>query len=431
MSPKLLKRLLIAQTVLLVVVAWTGVWFARDEYREATHKADDDEGLAKPAAVSEEDGVPTVRLSVAAQRNVGLEVAMPEPAQQAMESSVPVVVVDAQPLAELQGRLRAARLDLEAAQAQARASAGEAQRVQALYDDERNASQRALEAARAQAGADAGRVSSAASALAALRQSAALQWGPALARELEADAAGGLIARLAGGRELLLRALLRGDAALPEQAELRLLLPGRSQALTARAISTAGAAAGGTGEALGGGRALLFQARLAPGERAPLPGQRFSAQLRDARQSLQAGVFVPASAVIWHAGQPWIYIRESNEPQPVQGAPEPSAEARAGAAAQAAAKTAKRDADDDDDKPRKPAAAAAEPATEASAPRAPESDAKHETHAFQRRAVPQARRVGDRWFLFGYAEDDPVVVRGAQVLLSEELKYQIRNENDD
>jgi len=31
----------------------------------------------------------------------------------------------------------------------------------------------------------------------------------------------------------------------------------------------------------------------------------------------------------------------------------------------------------------------------------------------------------------GFEEDDPIVVRGAQVLLSEELKYQIRNENDD
>ncbi|MFG5410833.1 hypothetical protein ABXN37_25375 [Piscinibacter sakaiensis] len=50
---------------------------------------------------------------------------------------------------------------------------------------------------------------------------------------------------------------------------------------------------------------------------------------------------------------------------------------------------------------------------------------------FQRRALPAARRVGEQWFVPGLSEDDPVVVRGAQVLLSEELKSQIRNENDD
>jgi len=54
-----------------------------------------------------------------------------------------------------------------------------------------------------------------------------------------------------------------------------------------------------------------------------------------------------------------------------------------------------------------------------------------EEGAFRRRAVPQARRVGEQWFVPGFEEDDPIVVRGAQVLLSEELKYQIRNENDD
>ena len=39
--------------------------------------------------------------------------------------------------------------------------------------------------------------------------------------------------------------------------------------------------------------------------------------------------------------------------------------------------------------------------------------------------------VGDDWFVAGFEDDAEVVVRGAQVLLSEELKFQIKNENDD
>jgi len=427
MNPKLLKRLFVAQTVLLVLVIWAGIYFARDEYHQATQRADDDEGLAKAAAVTEEDGVPTVRLSVAAQHNVGIEVAMPEPAQRGSEATVPVVVLDVQPLAELQGRLRAARAERDAAHSQAAASAGEQRRVQALYDDDRNASLRALDAAKAQAGSDAARERGAEGALAALRESARLQWGAVLARELESDAAGGLLARLAGGRELLLRAMLRGDQVAPERAQLQLNLPGRSAPLQAQWLG----ATGGSGTALGadasGARSLLFRVQLgaAGAGRAPLAGQRMSGQLRDAGRAVEDGVLLPASAIVWHAGQPWIYVRESNEPQPVY-----AAASAPPAPATLAAKTPKPRAadkdDDDDDKPRAPerkAAAAsgtAEPRVEATT-----------VHAFQRRAVPQARRVGDRWFLQGYAEDDPVVMRGAQVLLSEELKYRIRNENDD
>ncbi|HEU4460914.1 MAG TPA: hypothetical protein VFR90_17470 [Methylibium sp.] len=431
MSRAALVRLLVAQTVLLVVVAWAGIWFARDEYRRATAPLDDDEGLARAAAAVEEDGVPTVRLSVAAQRNVGIEVAMPEPASHGAEAQVAVVVQDAQPLIELQGRLRAARHQLEAARSQSAASGAEARRVQALYDDDRNASLKALESARAQAAADAAREREALAALRALREGARLPWGAALARELEDDAAGGRVARIASGRELLLRALLRGDAAAPERAQLAVTLPGRDAPLLARPLGGVGTSAAG-GEAAGA-RSLLFQAAWpANAGRAPAAGQRYTGQLRDADRAANAGVLVPASAIVWHAGQPWIYIRESNEPQPVyaplHGEPLPGMAASAAAPKPAPEKPAKRD-DDDDDKPRPGSASAASaPAAKAAAAAEPPPAA---THAFQRRAVPQARRVGDHWFLDGYAEDDPVVVRGAQVLLSEELKYQIRNENDD
>ena len=51
--------------------------------------------------------------------------------------------------------------------------------------------------------------------------------------------------------------------------------------------------------------------------------------------------------------------------------------------------------------------------------------------SFQRRGLPNALRLGEQWFVPGLEADDPVVVRGAQLLLSEELKSQIKNENDD
>jgi hypothetical protein len=51
---------------------------------------------------------------------------------------------------------------------------------------------------------------------------------------------------------------------------------------------------------------------------------------------------------------------------------------------------------------------------------------------FVRKLVPTAQEMGNGWFTAeGFEPDDKVVVSGAQLLLSEELKFQIRNENED
>jgi hypothetical protein len=52
--------------------------------------------------------------------------------------------------------------------------------------------------------------------------------------------------------------------------------------------------------------------------------------------------------------------------------------------------------------------------------------------SFERHEVATTDEVEGGWFnAEGFDDDDAVVVSGAQLLLSEELKYQIRNENDD
>jgi hypothetical protein len=126
----------------------------------------------------------------------------------------------------------------------------------------------------------------------------------------------------------------------------------------------------------------------------------------------------------------------------------PSAKAGTGAAAAASAPAAGTDpaagasrsgaATASDADRRGAASGARTPATASTAanganarPASAAAAAATEDGAFRRRAVPQARRVGEQWFVPDFEEDDPIVVRGAQVLLSEELKYQIRNENDD
>ena len=57
---------------------------------------------------------------------------------------------------------------------------------------------------------------------------------------------------------------------------------------------------------------------------------------------------------------------------------------------------------------------------------------KEDAQTFERHEVTTTRELDGGWFNTGdFDDDDEVVVSGAQLLLSEELKYQIRNENED
>ena len=126
MSRAALIKLLIAQTVLLVLAAWIAAYFARDEFLLATAALGEEEipGSAPPTT-DEGEGVPTVRLSAAAQRQVGIEVAAPEQAQRAGGTELPATVLDVQPLVDLHGRLQAARHEHAATLAAANASEAE------------------------------------------------------------------------------------------------------------------------------------------------------------------------------------------------------------------------------------------------------------------------------------------------------------------
>jgi len=57
---------------------------------------------------------------------------------------------------------------------------------------------------------------------------------------------------------------------------------------------------------------------------------------------------------------------------------------------------------------------------------------KQDEQTFARHEVSAAEELDGGWFnAGGFQPGDEVVVSGAQLLLSEELKYQIRNENED
>jgi hypothetical protein len=379
-----LRVLVVVQGVLLALIAGLAAWLGRDEFivlREEMHATP-----PKPAKGEDVDGPPRVRLSAAAQRNVGLETAAPKDATRAARSApIELLVLDLQPLAEVRGRLRSTVHELDATRAQAQASAAELRRVQGLYDDERSASARALEAARAQAAADAARCAALQATLDGQRAAVRAAWGSVVAGWLDVPRAAQLD-RLLAARSALLRAQAMPGKPTPE-GSLRLDSGGNATPLAA---------------AVPGQRLYVVESANL------VPGQRVTARAID-RESRREGAWVPSSAVIWHSGQPWIYLkREDDDDESGQGTVSAAASAPAGVES---------------------ASAAVRPqANGASSPRAVAAPTRD---AFQRRALVDAERVDERWFIPGLDDDDIVVVQGAQVLLSEELKFQLRNENDD
>lgn len=349
-------RLLLLQTALMILLAWATVYLGRDEFRLFSGR--EEEEVPTASHVESEGGMPVVQLSSAAIREVGIEYARAVETELAPQSAVGVTVLDPQPLVELRARLQSARLELLAAQAAANASQAEESRVRALFEDDRNASQRAVQQAAAQAQADAARQSSAEAALESLRTQARTIWGETIAAWLDGAAATN-IDRLATGKDSLLRAAVRPeDAAAP--GALRVSVPGRAKPVATVAIGPAPQA-----DAQLGGSGLLY--RVSASELRP--GMRLSGSLSRGHR-LRVGALVPSAAIVWHTGKPWIYLREADEKN-------------------------------------------------------------QDASEFRRRDVSGGEAIGDDWFVTGLEEDADVVVRGAQVLLSEELKFQIKNENDD
>lgn len=349
-------RLLLAQTALMILLAWVAVYLGRDEFRLFAGREEDEVATASHAELV--SGLPTVRLSGAAQQEVGISCAAVRPAEFAPQTTVAVVALDTQPLLELRDRLQAARIEAQAARIAASASATEQARVRALYEDDRNASQRALQSATAQAQADSARGRGAEAAVEALRAQARISWGDVIAGWLESDTA--QIERLVAGKDALLRAGVRPEDAAGTPAALRVVLPGSGKSMIAAPIGPAPRA-----DAEHGGSGLLYRLQNS-GVR---PGLRLAGSLSRAGAA-RAGALIPASAVVWHSGKPWVYLREADDRQPDAG-------------------------------------------------------------EFRRHDVSGGEALGDDWFVAGFEGDAEVVVRGAQVLLSEEQKSQIKNENDD
>lgn len=205
-------------------------------------------------------------------------------------------VLDPQPLIAVSAQLVTARENRAAATEQARATAAEAKRSQHLYQQGENASLREVQTAAAAAAAAQAQQVAARSAYAAERSSARVRWGSTLAALAEAGPQA--LADYADGRAALLAVAMPVDSGNLSSADIHVQLPNGAHA-SATLLGTSPRA-----DAVLRGPTFFYRCK---GVSLRI-GWRLAASV-----PLQAaesdGVSVPTAAVLWYAGQPWVYVQ--------------------------------------------------------------------------------------------------------------------------
>ena len=347
-----------AMALIIAALCWALVYYGRDEFKLTAERRDDD--IPTRSALSVDDGYAVVRISAESQTASGIVTAALAAARSAASAEVYGLVLNPQHLLELRAQYQAAAAEIRGLRAASGNSRGDYERMQQLFADDRNISARALAAAEAQWQTDQARLAAAEQNAASLNERLQLAWGPQLARWAVTTGSTPLDA-LATQREFL----------------LQMSFPAELQPLAGRAsltlVPTVASASSGRGP-----RSARYLS-VSPQSDPTLPGATYLYLVEDPGLRLgmrvvgqlplggkaRQGVMIPSTAIVWHGGQAWAYLKQD------QG-------------------------------------------------------------RFLRKPVSTREAMGSAWFVdAGFAPGDQVVVSGAQLLLSEEQKFQIRNENED
>jgi hypothetical protein len=340
---------------IIAVLAWALVYYARDEFELQAEGMEEE--IPTASTVGTDGGYSTVGVSPESQKATGIETARLEVARGQATAEVYGTVVDLHALFDLRGRYLAAVSEARGLLAIAENSRGEYERVRSLYEDDRNVAERTMLAAQAQWKSDAARVLGTQQSAASLRDTLRSAWGPVVSG-WAVDADSEPFEVLADQRQVLVQVTFPFD--LQAQAGRAPLSLGPVSARGAQRPARFVSASPQTDATLPG--ATYFFVTGGQGLRA---GMRLAGRIA-LGDGARDGVLVPETAVLWHGGAAWVYVKAGDD-------------------------------------------------------------------TFVRRPVDTAQEFpGGGWFnAEGFEAGEEVVVRGAQLLLSEELKFQIRNENED
>ena len=318
----------------LIIAAAIGallIWGFTEGRREASAEAQGEQPIKPAIQVSPNAfGAPTVTLGPDLQKQADIETAQPKAAPYQRVERAYGSVLDLQPFTDISNTIANAKAQLAIAQARLAASRAAFQRAQVLNKNEQNISTAQLQAAEATYRADLATVQAAQVQMQNAAANAYQAWGPALGQSLAEASA--LSKELLEHRKVLIQVTLPAGTPLaraPQAASIETTTGARVEIeFVSEAPRT---------DPQIQGVSFFYTSDAASGA---LPGMSVIAFLPVGGP--MQGVAVPGSAVVWLHGRAWVYLQTAanaftrreiptTEPQPGGGyivpAPGPEREA--------------------------------------------------------------------------------------------------------
>lgn len=276
-------------------------------YGEARGKKGDgdagDAPVQTPSRIRNIDGLSALELDRATQNQGGIKTG-----ELALQQHLPTItgyatVLDIQPLIDLRTRHDSTQGQYQVAQASASASQQEFKRLLTLYRNGQNTSLKAVQAAEASWKADQARMDAAHAASRDIRHQARQQWGKTLSDWALASAPSPLTGLLDRQRVLLRVTVPVDETFARPPAHIQITGFGGSAHQVADLIS-----ASPQSDPRIQGQTYFYQMTT----ESLASGMRLKAWLPKSGARAQ-GVIIPPNAVVWYAGQPWVYIQRDSE----------------------------------------------------------------------------------------------------------------------
>lgn len=331
------------------------------------YRAEQQKEIESPSRVTEKQGNNVVTLPTATQKNSGILTAKVASANFQGEIKSFGHVVSIDKLIEAKAQYIQLQSNIQQAVTGSAQKKQQYQRLKTLNDDDKNVSDLALQESLAAVNADKNTINATQLQLKNLQTTVELQWGKELAKIAFSDNLSSNLAGLLTKSNVLVQISLPLNAVSPLKNSTIKITP-----LTEifKPISAVYVSAATNSDSNGFGNTFYYSA---PANLLRI-GMRVNVEVDPIAGNETKGIIIPSNAVVWYAGKPWAYFKQATNK---------------------------------------------------------EADSKSTINGFVRKPISTDTEIDAGWFNKGIDADSEVVISGAQLLLSEEFKYLIKNENED
>lgn len=291
------------QAAFIIALFWVLIFYSKDEYEAYQNSQQAD--IVSPNRVTQNQGINVVTLSLATQQNSGIQTAKLSKVtyQGAIKSIGNVVSLDS--LIEAKTNYLNLKNNMNLARAASGNNLLQYQRLKALNADDKNVSDQVMQQALAAVNNDNANINAIALQLKNLQSSLALQWGDPLSTLVYSQALAPHLANLLSRKNVLVQISLPVDAATPKIGSSVNISPLNAGDVIIKASYISPAA---TNDSTGFGKTFYYSA---PADLLRI-GMRVNVEAKASNNSSN-GVVIPSNAVVWYASKPWAYFKTNKD----------------------------------------------------------------------------------------------------------------------